>query len=121
MLSGFTGEGSKTVLPAKSMAKISTRLVPNQDPAKVATQMRGIPRAACATLRALDTQPAVRRASSVVDRNSPGMQAAVPRNMHTVFGKAPVLVREGGSVPIVGLMRHPLKHRYSDAGICAAR
>lgn len=104
MLSGFTGEGSKTALPAKSMAKISTRLVPNQDPAKVATQMRAYlaqhaPPSVRWTLNLLSgAHPAV------VDRNSPGMQAAV-RAMHTVFGKAPVLVREGGSVPIVGLMR----------------
>ncbi len=39
MLSGFTGEGQKTVLPAKAMAKISMRLVPDQDPEEVRQQM----------------------------------------------------------------------------------
>ena len=104
MLSGFTGEGSKTVLPAKAMAKISTRLVPNQDPAKVELQLRAYlqqhaPPSVRWTLKTLaGAHPAV------VDRTSPGMQAAA-RAMQTVFGTAPVMVREGGSVPIVGLMR----------------
>ena len=86
------------------MAKISTRLVPNQDPAKVEVQLRAYleqhaPPTVRWTLNALSgAHPAV------VDRNSPGMQAAA-RAMHTVFGKAPVMVREGGSVPIVGMMR----------------
>ena len=104
MLSGFTDEGSKTVLQAKAMEKISTRLVPNQDPDKVALQLRAYleqhaPPTVRWTLNALSgAHPAV------VDRNSPGMQAAV-RAMRTVFGTAPVMVREGGSVPIVGMVR----------------
>src|SRR5690606_27881647 len=40
LLSGYTGEGSKTVLPSKAMAKVSCRLVPNQDPAKIAQAFR---------------------------------------------------------------------------------
>ena len=40
LLSGFTGEGAKTVLPAVAMAKISMRLVPNQDPDKIASSSR---------------------------------------------------------------------------------
>ena len=42
LLSGFTGEGAKTVLPAVSMAKISMRLVPDQDPNKIAELVRGV-------------------------------------------------------------------------------
>ena len=104
MLSGFTGEGSKTVLPAKAMAKISMRLVPNQDPAKVANQLREYlaqhapPSVSWSLNNLAGAHP------ELVNRNSPGMQAAV-RAMQSVFGKPPVLVREGGSVPIVGLMR----------------
>ena len=100
LLSGFTGEGTKTVLPAWAMAKISCRLVPDQTPAEVYKQMEAYllthaPAAIRCTLK--DMHGGV---PSISDRNSAGNQA-LTRAMETVWGKRPVYKREGGSVPVV--------------------
>ena len=100
LLSGFTGEGTKTVLPAWAMAKISCRLVPDQTPAEVYQQMvaylqANAPAAIRWTLK--DMHGGV---PSISDRNSTGNQA-LTRAMETVWGVRPVFKREGGSVPVV--------------------
>ncbi len=104
---GFTGEGSKTVLPAKATAKISTRLVPDQDPAGILDQL-------CAYLRAhaphtveWEVRELNHGPGSVMDRTSPAMRAAVDA-LTTVFGRAPLFRREGGSVPVVAHMQQML-------------
>ncbi len=104
LLSGFTGEGSKTVLPAKAMAKISMRLVPDQDPAEVHQQLL--------KYMELHAPPTVRWEvdqmaggfPSIVDRNTPGVQA-LSKAFETVWGKTPGFKREGGSVPVVAQMQ----------------
>jgi acetylornithine deacetylase/succinyl-diaminopimelate desuccinylase-like protein len=100
MISGFIGEGSKTVLPAWAMAKISTRLVPNQQPEDVYQQMRSYleahaPRAIRWSLTPMHGGPA-----SISDRNSAYVQALY-NALATVWHKQPVFKREGGSVPVV--------------------
>ena len=100
LLSGFTGEGAKTVLPAWAMAKISTRLVPDQIPADVYRQMQeylttNAPSAIRWTLKEMHGG-----VPSISDRNSVGNQA-LTRAMESVWGKRPVYKREGGSVPVV--------------------
>ena len=100
LLSGFTGEGAKTVLPAWAMAKISCRLVPDQDPNEVHQQMlkyleAHAPNTIRWTLAKMTGGPA-----SISDRKSPYVQALV-RAMETVWGIRPVFKREGGSVPVV--------------------
>jgi acetylornithine deacetylase/succinyl-diaminopimelate desuccinylase-like protein len=100
LLSGFTGEGAKTVLPAWAMAKISCRLVPDQTPADVHQQMLAYLQAnAPASIRwtLVDMHGG---APSISDRNSLGNQA-LTRAMESVWGKRPVFKREGGSVPVV--------------------
>jgi len=100
LLSGYTGEGAKTVLPAWAMAKISCRLVPDQTPAQVYQQMIAYLQAnAPAAIRwtLIDMHGGV---PSISDRNSIGNQA-LTRAMQTVWGKRPVFKREGGSVPVV--------------------
>ena len=100
LLSGFTGEGAKTVLPAWAMAKISCRLVPDQTPAEVYQQMLAYLNAnapASITWTLTDMHGG---APSISDRNSSGNQA-LTRAMETVWGKRPVFKREGGSVPVV--------------------
>ena len=100
LLSGFTGEGAKTVLPAWAMAKISTRLVPDQTPEDVHKQMLQYLQAnAPSTIRwtLTDMHGGV---PSISDRNSIGNQA-LTRAMETVWGRRPIYKREGGSVPVV--------------------
>jgi acetylornithine deacetylase/succinyl-diaminopimelate desuccinylase-like protein len=97
---GYTGEGAKTVLPAKAYAKISMRLVPDQSSKKIAQlferHMKSIaPKTVRVKVRALHGgEPAI----TPVD--SPGVQAAVAA-LEKGFGKKPLYQREGGSIPIV--------------------
>jgi acetylornithine deacetylase/succinyl-diaminopimelate desuccinylase-like protein len=97
---GYIEPGAKTVLPSKAFAKISMRLVPDQDPERIAELVRGYiedqaPEAVDVEVSALHGgEPAV------VDRDSPMMEAA-SRAYEEAFGKAPLLVRRGGSIPVV--------------------
>ena len=100
MLSGFTGEGAKTVLPAWAMAKISARLVPDQQPADVYQQMQSYleehaPKEIRWSLTPMHGGPA-----SLSDRNSKYIKA-ISKALETVWHKQPVFKREGGSVPVV--------------------
>ncbi len=104
ILSGFTGEGAKTVLPAKAMAKISTRLVPDQDDNQVEAQLKAYlqknaPPTVRWTLKKFVSSPAV-----LVKRDTPGARAAV-KAMEATFGVKPVFKLEGGSVPVVSMIQ----------------
>ncbi len=104
---GYTGEGAKTVLPAKAYAKISMRLVPDQDFQeinKLFTQhIESIaPKSVKVKVTALHGgHPAV------VPPKSKGIQAA-SQAFEEAWGKNPVLTREGGSIPIVSLFQKVL-------------
>jgi acetylornithine deacetylase/succinyl-diaminopimelate desuccinylase-like protein len=104
LLSGFTGAGSKTVLPAYAMAKVSTRLVPDQDPAVVEKQLR----------RYLETHaPKTVRWELVTMAGGPASISpldtlpvrALAKALEQVWGKKPLFKREWGSVPVVGQMQ----------------
>lgn len=100
MLSGFTGDGAKTVLPAKAMAKVSCRLVANQQPMRIFELLRDhiqkiTPPTVKSELRYLADGD-----GAFVDINTPAMQAAVRAYEH-VFGVRPVFVRSGGTLPVV--------------------
>jgi acetylornithine deacetylase/succinyl-diaminopimelate desuccinylase-like protein len=107
LLSGFTGEGSKTVLPARAMAKISMRLVPDQDAAEVAQQLREYLRRKAPPTVTWEVKNLASGPGVVIERDSPYMRAALSA-LKTVFEVEPVLMREGGSVPVVGLLKHQL-------------
>ena len=97
---GFVGEGAKTVIPAKSMAKISMRLVPNQDPDKIANLFENhvrqiVPPSVKMTVTRMHGGKAW-----VAPIDHPAIQAA-SRAFEQGFGKKPVFVREGGSIPVV--------------------
>ncbi|MGV3709146.1 MAG: dipeptidase [Gemmatimonas sp.] len=101
MLSGYTGEGAKTVLPAISMAKVSFRLVPNQHPDKIAELVtahvkRVTPAGIKATVTALHGGKPWRAdlKGPIIDAGKRALQAA--------FGREPVITGEGGSIPVVG-------------------
>ncbi len=104
---GFTGEGAKTVIPARAVAKISTRLVADQRPDEAAEQLRAAIRKACpkgvtAELKVLHTG-----APSLTNPNNPFIHAAAEA-LKQVFGKETVYIRSGGSIPIVGVFDRAL-------------
>jgi acetylornithine deacetylase/succinyl-diaminopimelate desuccinylase-like protein len=107
LLSGFTGEGQKTVLPARAMAKISTRLVPYQDDKEVEQQFRAYltqhaPPTVRWDLRNLSSAPGV-----LVERDTAAARAA-SEALAATFGTKPLFRLEGGSVPVVSLVQAEL-------------
>jgi acetylornithine deacetylase/succinyl-diaminopimelate desuccinylase-like protein len=100
LYSGFTGEGSKTVLPAWAMAKISCRLVADQDPEQVYKQMqKHVEMHAPKTVRC-EVIKLVGGPPSISDRQSEGVKA-MTKALEAVWHVRPVFRREGGSVPVV--------------------
>jgi acetylornithine deacetylase/succinyl-diaminopimelate desuccinylase-like protein len=98
--SGYQGEGSKTILPARAGAKFSFRLVPNQDPQQVGRSLREhLERVVPAGIQweLLETHGAH---AYVAPLTSPYLQAAAAA-IEKGFGTRPVFIREGGSIPIV--------------------
>ena len=107
LLSGFTGDGAKTVIPAVAMAKVSMRLVPDQDPGRVADLFE-------AHLRKV-TPPTVELTVTrmhggrpwMTEFDNPFVQAA-GRAVERGFGRRPVFNREGGSIPVVATFQEVL-------------
>jgi len=105
---GFTGVGSKTVIPAKATAKVSFRLVPNQDPRKCIDAFRTFlednqPAGIKIELRVLGAGPAI-----VVNPDHPAIETAA-RAFSEMLGKPTVFTRNGGSIPVVGDFAKHLK------------
>ena len=101
LLSGYTGEGAKTVLPAKAMAKVSCRLVPDQDPQEIERLMRAhvervAPKGVTVTVTPLHGGRPWR-----ANLDGPLFDAA-RRALAAAFGREPVITGEGGSIPVVG-------------------
>jgi acetylornithine deacetylase/succinyl-diaminopimelate desuccinylase-like protein len=101
LLSGYTGEGAKTVLPAKAMAKVSCRLVPTQGPAEIEKLMRAhvervAPKGVTVKVVHLHGGRPWR-----AELNGPLFDAA-RKALRAAFGKDPVITGEGGSIPVVG-------------------
>ncbi len=104
LYSGFTGKGSKTIIPSYAMAKISMRLVPDQDPSEVRQQLvqyleMNVPKTVTWELIPMAGGPA---AISNIDLPA---AKALDKALATTWGKKPVYKREGGSVPIVSEMQ----------------
>jgi acetylornithine deacetylase/succinyl-diaminopimelate desuccinylase-like protein len=97
---GYTGEGSKTVLPAKASAKISMRLVPNQDPVKIAELFsKHINEIAPPTVKV--NVIAHHGGYPYVSPTQSKAYRAASKAYETTFGKKPIPVRSGGSIPII--------------------
>ena len=107
LISGYTGEGPKTIVPARSMAKISCRLVPDQDSAELLGSLESWLRANCPAGLELKFTPFHGCPAVVFDTDSVWMRAARGA-IETAFGVAPVLIREGGSIPVVTTFRDVL-------------
>jgi len=107
LLSGFTGEGAKTVLPAVAMAKVSMRLVPNQDPNKIAELFEAYVRKIAPKTVELKITRMHGGKPWMTAFDNPFVQAA-GRAIERGFGKAPVFTREGGSIPVVSTFQEEL-------------
>lgn len=106
-LSGFTGAGSKTIIPAKAMAKISTRLVPNQDPDNVYKLFVEYLKANMPDTVRWEVESLSGGYPSLSDINLPETRA-LAKALQQVWGISPVYKREGGSVPVVADMQQIL-------------
>jgi acetylornithine deacetylase/succinyl-diaminopimelate desuccinylase-like protein len=98
---GFTGAGAKTVIPSKATAKVSFRLVPDQDPDKLIVSFKNFvsnnaPPGIRAEVRVLSAGPAV-----MVNPDHPAIDTAA-RAFSEILGRPTVFIRSGGSIPIVG-------------------
>jgi acetylornithine deacetylase/succinyl-diaminopimelate desuccinylase-like protein len=100
LLSGFTGAGSKTVLPAWAMAKISCRLVPDQTPEGTTRQMKQYLKEQAPKDITWELKYLHGAGAALVSPDSPGVKA-MTRAMQAVWGRRPYLLREGGSIGVV--------------------
>jgi len=104
---GFSGEGAKTIIPARAGAKVSMRLAPNQVPEKIDRLFSEFVTANCPAGVSVKVTNLHGADPVLVQRNTPAMLAA-QRAIETGFGKKPVFIREGGSIPVVNLIKKHL-------------
>lgn len=107
MISGYTGPGKKTVLPARALAKVSCRLVPDQSPARVETLLREHvervrPRDVDVTIRLVQASRPWRESTDS------RLYRAAAGALRAVFGTEPAIVAHGGSLPIAPQLRDTL-------------
>ena len=108
MPGGFTGAGAKTVIPARALAKVSMRLVPDQTPAESFALYKSFVESLCPKGIELGVRLIHSGDPIVVSTDNPYVRAATSA-MHTVFATDTVFVRGGGSIPIVGDFIRELK------------
>lgn len=104
---GYTGEGSKTVLPSKAYAKVSTRLVLHQDHAKISALFEDYLRKVAPAYVKVKVTPSHGGQGYVCPIDLPAYQAA-EEAMSIAFGKRPLAVRRGGSIPIIATFEQVL-------------
>ena len=100
LFSGYQGEGAKTVLPARAGAKVSMRLVPNQDPEKISRLFADYVETLTPTGVEVEVSGVHGAQPVLIDIRGPIADAAMAAQ-EDIFGARPVRVREGGSIPIV--------------------
>jgi len=117
---GYQGEGSKTIIPSRAFAKVSCRLVPEQDPVEIEEQLIRTLHERCSPKVRLSVHPGHRAAPyQVVPSGREGASSdinpclarafdAADRSIAEVFGKPPLYLREGGSIPIIAEVRRLL-------------
>ena len=107
LTSGYQGEGSKTIVPSWARAKITTRLVPNQKPDRIIKQVRKHLQRLCPPTVRLEIKSGHGADPYLVSPTSAQAQAAL-RALRAAFGREPVVMREGGSIPIVNVFKKSL-------------
>lgn len=107
LVSGYIGEGAKTIIPAKALAKVSMRLVPHQDPDEIAELfIKYVQEIAPKTVR-VDVRKLSAGVGFLAPYDHPAFQAAI-RALEKGFDKRAVFIREGGSIPFVGTIHDTL-------------
>jgi acetylornithine deacetylase/succinyl-diaminopimelate desuccinylase-like protein len=104
MGSGYQGEGSKTVIPAEAFVKLSFRLVPDQCPQDIMEKVKSHLESHCPPGVEIEIQPGHDGKPYVTDPNS-NYGLAAQNALRRAFNAEPVLIREGGSIPIVQTFR----------------
>ncbi|MFQ5859008.1 MAG: M20/M25/M40 family metallo-hydrolase, partial [Anaerolineae bacterium] len=104
---GFTGEGGKTIIPSQATAKISMRLVPDQDPERIFQRFSDYVKELAPPEVHVEVRNLHGAVPVLIDRDIPEMQAA-ERAYEKGFGKTPVFTREGGTIPVVGMFTEQL-------------
>jgi acetylornithine deacetylase/succinyl-diaminopimelate desuccinylase-like protein len=104
---GYIQPGAKTVLPSKAFAKISMRLVPDQEPAEITQLIQDHLTEIAPPTVSVEVRDLHSGDGAIVRRDSPAMKAAF-RAYAAAFGKEPVFTREGGSIPVVATFRKVL-------------
>ena len=100
IVGGYTGEGPKTIIPSRATAKITCRLVPTMNPAKVLDALEAFLKSNCPAGIEFEFKRFHGCEAFVFDPTSDWLTAA-SKAIETAFGQQPVLVREGGSIPVV--------------------
>lgn len=100
IIGGFTGNGAKTVLPSKAIAKISMRLVPNQDPVKIAKEFTKFVHSIAPKSVRVDVRTLHYGNGVIIPLGSKAINAG-SKAVSKAFGKKTFFTREGGSIPIV--------------------
>ena len=108
LTSGYQGEGSKTIIPAWASAKLTLRLVPDQDPKRVIAAVKKHLQSLCPPTVKLTVKAGHGGKPYLVDPTSALAQAAL-RSIKAGFGREALLAREGGSIPIVSAFKQHLK------------
>jgi acetylornithine deacetylase/succinyl-diaminopimelate desuccinylase-like protein len=104
---GYQGPGAKTVIPSVASAKVSMRLVPSQDPAKIQTAFERTIRSRCPDNVKVEIKWYGASEPVLVPIDSKPTRLAAEA-LKTGFGKQPTFMREGGSIPVVGLIKRVL-------------
>jgi acetylornithine deacetylase/succinyl-diaminopimelate desuccinylase-like protein len=107
LVSGFTGEGAKTVLPCVARGKFSMRLVPDQDPEKISRLAREFLQSIAPDTVEIEIVDHHGARPVLLERDGKAVQAAV-RAYTAGFGREPVFIREGGSIPVVNTFKAEL-------------
>jgi acetylornithine deacetylase/succinyl-diaminopimelate desuccinylase-like protein len=107
LISGYTGVGPKTIVPAEARIKLTCRLVPNQKPRRIVESLRKYASKQLLPGIRMDFEDFHGAPGFVCDLNSPYMKAAQVA-VAAGFGKTPVMIREGGSIPVVGSFKQIL-------------
>jgi acetylornithine deacetylase/succinyl-diaminopimelate desuccinylase-like protein len=108
LTSGYQGEGGKTIVPSWARAKLTFRLVPEQDPARIRKIVLTHLRKLCPPTVRMEIEAGHGGEPYMVSPTSPLAQAAL-RTLKQAFGHEPILMREGGSIPIVTQFKHVLR------------
>jgi succinyl-diaminopimelate desuccinylase len=115
--SGFTGQGASTIIPAKASAKVSMRIVPDQNAREVADAFDKAVQSLCPPGVNLEILEHAIAPAYLCPLDSPGIAAAASA-MESGFGKKPFFIREGGTLPILPLFKEVLGADSLMMGLC---